>query len=146
MFQDYYKLLDLPNNLVNQIIGNDLQPNNYINSPHFLSDFQIKEFINIHWKKQAHINHPDKGGDIELMKVINQAKECLILKDKRIIYNSKYIDNLLLLLDQKFPITHIIGNKKYHIPNPDITGDGSIDNMFSSKVKQVRIMDRIIIR
>lgn len=133
MFQNHYKTLGINYQVANQIIGN------------FFNETQIKELIHSSWKKQAILNHPDKGGDVQLMKYINQAKDCLILKETRQKYNSSYLLQLVAKLDTVYPITHVIGRKKYHIPNPDKTGDGSITNMFLSTTKRTPMYDRIII-
>lgn len=144
MFLNYYKIVGLSFYQAIQILQNDLKA--WVpRDEEYLTEKQIKDLINFNWKKQAHINHPDKGGDIQLMKYTNEAKEALILKEKRVKYNLLFVKYLLKQIDIKFPITHTIGQKKYHILNPEITGDGSVTNMFRTGVVKKQLFDRTII-
>lgn len=144
MPQTYYATLNIPFDRVIFIIQND---NNFFksNNPNYLTEIEIKEIINQAWRKQAHINHPDKGGDIALMKYINEAKECLISTEKRKKYNIVYMQQIIQQLDIKLPVTHYIGNQKYHIVNPELTGDGSFSNMFKSNILKNKVFDRFVI-
>lgn len=132
MFTDYYKILgiDLYTRLC--IIQNAIK------------EEEVGSIITTAWKKQAHINHPDKGGSVSLMKDINQAKECLILKENRLKYNLGYIPYLITQLDKKYPPTHIIGGVKYCISDVSTTGDGSFSNPFITGVKKTWLVDRWI--
>lgn len=43
------------------------------------------------YKQSSLVTHPDKGGDVELQQMVNEARDVLTDDDKRISYNS-YLD------------------------------------------------------